>query len=203
MLRLLLIACILGVWQQSAAAQPTQPADDAAKLYLQAAKLIRDNDTRNIMSPASSNATFPPFPPYPAEWVDMEKASFLANALARDLVHQARAIDHSNWPARHSEPKGVSYLNDCRNIANELADAAEYEQINGDNAAAIETLRDEWHLSDLLENQPDKTLIRLLVAVGIRAALQSSGDHQLRRGLDQRCRRYQRPANRRRARLDR
>lgn len=170
MRRLLLIVGILGVWQQSAGAQATQAGDDAAKVYAQAAKLVRENDAVNIMSPASSNLSFPSFPPFSAEWLSMEKADFAANTEARALAHQARSIDQANWPPRHSNPP-VSYLNECRNLSNELADAAVYEQIQGDDAVAIETLRDQWHLADLLRDQPGKTFVRLLVSVGIRAEI--------------------------------
>ena len=92
MLRLLLIAGTLGLWQQSAVAQATQPADDAAKLYLQAAKLIDDNYARKIMSPAASNLTFPPFPPYSTEWKRTEQIDYAANTEARALrIRQDRS----------------------------------------------------------------------------------------------------------------
>jgi hypothetical protein len=169
MLRLLLIACILALLQQPASAQTTQPADDAAKLYLQAAKLIDDNYALKIMSPAASNLTFAPFPPYPVEWQSMEKVDFAANTEARALAHQARSIDFAYWPPGHSPSPNVNYLNQCRALSNELADAALFQHLNGNDAAAIETLRDQWHLADLMENQSGKTLIRLLVSIGIRA----------------------------------
>jgi len=169
MYRLLLIAGILAIWQQSAAAQTTQPGDDAAKLYLHAAKLIRINDTANIMSPASSNLDYASYPPYPAEWQRMEKIDFAANAEARALAHQARSIEQANWPLLKLPDQ--SYLNECRNLSNELADAALFQHFQGDDAAAIETLRDQWHLADILEDRSEKKLICLLVSIGIRAQI--------------------------------
>jgi hypothetical protein len=171
MFRLLLIAAVLGIWQQSASAQATQPTDDAAKLYLQAAKLVDDNSALKITSPASSNLEYHEYQPYPAEWQSMERDDFPANAQARALAHQARSIDHANWPPRHSPPPNTTYLNGCRALSNELADAALFEHFQGNDAAAIETLRDDWHLADALENQPSKTFVRLLVSVGIRASV--------------------------------
>jgi hypothetical protein len=171
MLRLLLIVGILGFWQQAASAQATQPDDDAAKIYLQAAKLLRDNDNVNIMSPSASNLDYVGYPPYPFAWQRMEEADFAANAQARSLAHQARSIAQANWPKRTPAHPHTSYLNDCRNLSNELADAAMYKHLQGDDAAAIETLRDDWHLADLVENPSDKEFIFLLVSGGIRAEI--------------------------------
>ncbi|MGD0140525.1 MAG: hypothetical protein ABSD28_16785 [Tepidisphaeraceae bacterium] len=169
MLRLLLILGALCVWQRSAVAQATQPADDAAKLYLQAAKLIRINDTANIMSPSASNLDYAGYPPYPAEWQRMETADFAANVDARALAHQARSIEQANWPPLKLPDQG--YLNECRNLSNELADAALYQYVHGNDAAAIETVRDHWHLADMLEHQSEKKLVCLLVGMGIRAQI--------------------------------
>ncbi len=169
MLRFLVIVSILGFWQQVASAQATQPEDDAAKLYLQAAKLLRDNDNLNIVAPAASNLDYTGYPPYPAAWKSMEKADFAANVEARSLAHQAESIDHANWPKRDPAHRNTSYLNDTRNVANELADAAMYQHLQGDDAAAIETLRDEGHLADMVANPADRKLINLLVSIGIQA----------------------------------
>jgi len=171
MLRFLLIVGILGFWQQAASAQATQPGDDAAKIYLQAAKLLRDNDDVNIMSPSASNLDYVGYPPYPVAWERMEETDFAANAQARALAHQARSIEQANWPKRTPAHPHTSYLNDCRNLSNELADAAMYQHLRGDDADAVETLRDEWHLADLVANPSDKEFIFLLVSVGIRAEI--------------------------------
>ncbi len=166
MLRLLLVVGILGMWQRSATAQATQPGDDAAKLYLQAAKLIRANDKANIMAPSASSFAYAEYPPYPAEWYRMEKTDFAANAAARALAHQARSIEHAKWPLLKLPDQ--SYLNECRNLANELADAALYQHLQGNDAAAIETLHDLRRLADVLADKSEKKLICLLVSIGIR-----------------------------------
>ncbi len=180
MRELLVIVAVLGIFQQTAAAQATRAADDAATLYMQAAILLSQRDDNNIMSPSASDLVYPKYPPYPAEWQRMEQEDFAANADARALAHQARAIDHANWPAlpdltkATTQPATVpsppfSYLNGCRNLSNELADAAVYQHLQGNDVAAIETIRDQWHLADLLRDQPKKTLTILLTSVGIRA----------------------------------
>ena len=171
MLRLLLIVGVLGFWQQVASAQATQPEDDAAKVYMQAAKLLSANDKANIMSPSSSNLNYTDYPLYPAEWHRMEKKDFLANSEARALAHQARSIEHADWPKWNPPHPPIYYLNDCRNISNELADAAIYQHLQRNDAAAVESLRDDWHLADLLENESDKLLVRLLVSEGIQAEI--------------------------------
>jgi hypothetical protein len=101
----------------------------------------------------------------------MEKADYAANAEARAMAHQARSIDNANWPIFVPGHVNVYYLNDCRNLSNDLADAALYEHLQGNDAAAIETLRDQMHLADMLEIQTNQTLVRFLVGIGIRAEI--------------------------------
>jgi len=171
MLRLLLMIGILGIWQQSAAAQATQPGNDAAKLYLQAAKVLSDDDTRNIMAPAASSLTYPEYPPMSDEWVRMEKQDYEAHGQVRALVHEAGMLKHATWPAFNPhkfDPHNMEYLNQCKNVANEMGDAAVYQSvILKDQPAAFETAGDLLPLADHLKNAPGENLIRLLVAEGI------------------------------------
>ncbi len=168
MQRLVLLACLISpLFALRSPAQSTRPADDAASLYLSAANLVNENYKANIMAPAASNLDYTPYPPYSAQWLNFEKPDFTANAAARTLAHQARSFAHATWPSSKG-PNQVLYLNDCRALTNELADAAMYQRLQGNDAEAVESIRDLLHLSDLLENQTDKTLIRLLVGIGIR-----------------------------------
>jgi hypothetical protein len=149
-------------------AQATKPAPDAAAIYLQAAKLATDNANKNIMCPASSNLDYsgPPFPP---EWWRLEKESFAANAPALALTHQAKSIEHAEWPhvAPGSPNLNLKYLNSCRALTNELSDAVLYQHLTGHDAAAIETLRDELQLANSLAAD-QRYLITLLTSIGIR-----------------------------------
>ena len=174
MLRSLLIAGILGLWQQSAAAQTTQPDDDAAKLYLRAANALGHDDARNIMSPAASNLTFRGYPPMSDEWVQMEKQDYEAHGQVREMVRQATSLTHATWPP--FDRQKLAYLNECRNVANEIGDAATYQSlVLKDQPAAFESGGDLMHLAALLKNQPGENLLRLLVAEGI----QSLATHRL------------------------
>ena len=171
MFRLLLITGVsIGLVQASASAQATQPADDAATLYLHAAKIVDDDAAANLMSPASSTLTYPHYPPFPAEWQTMEKADFAAHGRVRTLAHQARSLQRADWPALKFPNPDYSSLNQCRSLANELADAAVYQHLQGDAAAAIETLRDLLHMADLLQNPPgQRLLVQWLVSLGVRS----------------------------------
>jgi hypothetical protein len=86
MIKLLLVGGILAGLQQWACAQTTEPAGNAADVYLQAAKILRDDDdAKNIMDPASSNATFSHYyAPLPDDWVKMEKQDYDLHAQVRD-----------------------------------------------------------------------------------------------------------------------
>ena len=148
--------------------------DDPAKLYLQAAKQVNDNAAKDVMCPAASNLSYDDVPPFPTAWYTYEEADFPANAAARALAHRARSLDHPQWPASDPNKPDLECLNDMRALANELADAAVYEHLTGDDAAAVETVRDELHLADLMDLGGDKEyLVILLVAEGIRASAMS------------------------------
>jgi hypothetical protein len=174
MLRLLLIFALLASWQQTAAAQTTltsPPSDDAFSLYMQAAKILRNDDNRNLMSPASSNLIYPDYPPITDQWLQMEKQDYDAHAQVRELVRQASLLDRAAWPPFDPQHVDLSYLNETRNLANEIADSVLYQSlVLNDQPAAFGSAGDLLHLSDLLRNQPGELLIRLLVAEGIEAA---------------------------------
>ncbi|HEX4125461.1 MAG TPA: hypothetical protein VHY37_12090 [Tepidisphaeraceae bacterium] len=183
MARYIVIATILlaasALMAQSPATAPaTMPSADAYALYKKADAMFRDLWTQQkIESPSNSNDTFPPYPPFGAEWLAMEKTDYIASGAARDLVHQAAAIDHADWPVfdfSETDVKGegaqLKYLSQCRDIANNLRDAALYQSLYlNDQPAAIHTLQDSQHMALLLQNQPNKLLVRELVAQGIYA----------------------------------
>ncbi len=166
LLNLVLICCLLG--SSIAEAQADKPAGDAASLYLQAAKIVNDNAADQIMSPGNSNFEYPGYPPYGLEWMRAEKAAFAFNVKARNLAHQARSVDNAKWPAM-TGPNQQLYLNDCRSLSNDLADAAILQALEGDPAAAIEIIRDQLHLADSLKKQPEVEVIVVLIGDGLRA----------------------------------
>jgi hypothetical protein len=160
-------------------AQTTQPADDAAVIYSQAAKIVGDDsDLRNVMSPGSSALDFRGYPPMSDEWIKMEKLDYDRHGEVRDLVHRAALLTYAAWPTidrQKIEPK-TGYLRQSRWLANDIGDAALYESVILKNQpAAFQSAGDVMHLADLLENQSGEILVRLLVAAGI----ESLDMHQL------------------------
>jgi hypothetical protein len=175
-IRFMAIAGIFAAMPLCAAGQTSAPSGDAADVYLKAAQLVRDDDAKNIMSPASSDVDFQrDYPPLPDEWVQMEKQDYDLHAQVRELVHEADSIDQAHWPVGlRRGPDKWTYLDQCRNLANEIADAAEYQGlVLNDQPAAFTTAGDLLHLPELLRDQPKETAIRLLVADGIDALAQS------------------------------
>ena len=152
------------------AAPPSQPSEDAWPLYSQAIQRISEGDKAKIYSPAASPLVYEEYPPYPAEWNRMEIASFAFNAPARALVREARSRTVANWPVLHLEggKLDMSYLNGCRNLANEVGDAALFQHLKGDDAEAIESVRDLLHLADLLDGPANTMIVQSLVALGVR-----------------------------------
>jgi hypothetical protein len=144
----------------AAAAEAPLPSDNAADVYIQANQLVK------VDCPASSNIVYPDYPPFSPEWQKMEKDAWDQNGPMRDLARQARSLDTAVWPMGTNP----SPLNQMRNLANQLGDAAVYENLQGNNVEAIEEIRDLLHMSDMLQqNLADKGLVRVLVAAGIKA----------------------------------
>jgi hypothetical protein len=159
----------LGTKVARAAEAAPPSATSAADLYLAAAKILRDNDGKNIMCPAASTLGSFYYPPYPKEWTAMESADFPANAKAREMAHRARSLDKVIWPDEKL-PNGdfsLTYLNELRNLANELADAAIWEHLQGDDAKAMETLRDLLHMSRLVRQSRHREPISPLVSISV------------------------------------
>jgi hypothetical protein len=169
MLRSWVLLVVAGIATSSARGQTTRTSDDAAAIYLSAAKVVRNDDKKNIMAPAASNMIYPAYPPMPDAWVQMEKQDYDLHAQVRAMVHQAALLTHADWPPRHQAVQnGISFLNECCNLANEIADAALYQSlILRDQPAAFEAAGDLMHLTDLLKSQSGENLVRLLVAEGI------------------------------------
>ena len=155
------------------AAPASQPAQDAWPLYAQAIQRIDEGDKAKIWSPAASPLAYAEYPPYPAEWTRLETASYAYNAPARALVREARSRTIANWPALHLQggKLDVSYLHGCRNLTNEVGDAALFQHLHNDDAEAMESLRDVMHLADLLDSPKTTDLVEPLVAVGVRMAV--------------------------------
>jgi hypothetical protein len=143
-----------------AAADAPKPAENAAELYLRAAEM------RKPLSPAETNLEYADFPPFPRAWHEASEAAWEANGPMRDLARRARSLDHADWP---DDPE-TRYLNLLRGLANEIADAALHELVHHRAAAAIEFVRDEFHLAKLLDPQPSRSLLRVLVSAGINAS---------------------------------
>jgi hypothetical protein len=168
---MVVIAIAIAIAVSSARGQTSRADGDAAAIYMRAAKIIRGDDEKNIMAPAASNMTYPDDPPMSDAWVQMERQDYDTHGQVRAMVHQAAQLTHAEWPQWHkSDPNRISYLNECRNLANEIGDAALYQSLILNNQpAAFESARDLMHVADLLKNQPAENLVRLLVAVGIEA----------------------------------
>ncbi|HEX4125495.1 MAG TPA: hypothetical protein VHY37_12260 [Tepidisphaeraceae bacterium] len=176
MARYFLIAAVLVaapvLLAQCSSPPATAPSADAYPLYEKAANLIQENDQHQVCSPSSSGDTFPPYSPFGDAWRKMEKQDYDVDARVRDLVHQAAGIDRAEWPRLSFDPNNPppdhNYLSDCREIANDLKDAAIYQSLYlKDQPAAFQTLNDIQHVADLLQNQLRFGLVRELGADGL------------------------------------
>jgi hypothetical protein len=166
--RMIMSAGLLLVLSPSIGAQAAQTQEDAGKLYEAADQVVAENVAANIMCPANSSIEDFGYP-YSEKWLSMEKADYAANSQARVLARQARSVEFAEWPAYVQPNPDASYLNHLRELSNDLADAAVWEHLQGEDAAAVETIKDLLHLADLLKNPADKKLERLLASIGVQA----------------------------------
>lgn len=167
------IIAVTGFAAAWANGQTTKPANDAAKLYEQAAKILSKDEAKKIMPPTESMLQCSENPPMSDAWLRMERRDYEVHEKVRKLVHQAWLLPKASWPPY--DPKKppllqLSYLEDCRIVSHEIADAAMYQSLILKNQpAAFESLGDLMHLADLLTNQPGENLLRLFVAEGMEA----------------------------------
>lgn len=136
------------------AAPETQPSgagsDDAAMVYLQAAKAIR------VDSPSETIEVFPEYPPYSEDWRRAESAAWNANTATRRLARSARQLPQATWPIEDR-----NYMASLFRLAHDLTDAALYADYQGNSSEAVEINRDLLHLSDLLEANPRGAMDRV------------------------------------------
>ena len=130
---------------------PVPPDRNAADLYLPAARAL----VPNVYGPSSSNLLFPSVPPlFPPAWMAMAGPAAAANAPAFALVRQARARPDADWHVVPGKPllqTLLPHLNDSRELANELADAALVSHLRGDDAEAVERVRDLLAMADAVD----------------------------------------------------
>ena len=170
----LLVSVVAGVGDaRLARADPDGPpvaSAPAARPGVDAGLFGRIAGAAAVDSPDSSQEfhrdPWPDRPPFGERWTRLAAAAWRANGRARAMARDARAVDRVGWPA---DTFGiVRALDDARRVARDLGDAALVQHLAGDNAGAVETVRDVLHVGDLIRGRPDGPLplIRLLVAVG-------------------------------------
>jgi hypothetical protein len=141
-------------------------AENAWDVQLRAAQA----QVPGVDSPRNSNDEFRQFPPYPDFWIKRAEASERAHAKVFALARQARQLSRVQFRDRLTSPLTymmLPYLNNGRQLANTLADGADYAQVRGDDAEAVERLMDVLHFSRSLRH--DEFMVSQLVAIGIDA----------------------------------
>jgi hypothetical protein len=141
-------------------------AENAAFYYLRAISKLN----KNIVSPAASNMYYSSYPPYPKAWYTMADASAKANRAAFDDAREARRHPRAQWLNNYASPLlnvSLRHLSGMRNLANHVSDNALLGHFNGNDAEAIDGIRDVWAMADALGQET--SLISHLVELGIRA----------------------------------
>ena len=124
---------------------------------------------RGAWSPSNTGMNFDAaYTPYSPNWHAVAGPSVAANAKVFPLARQARAQDKFDFGVTFATPAVVTSpgpLDPLRILANTLRDSAEWAHEMGDDAAALETIRDMRHESVALWSQP--FIIDELVGIGI------------------------------------
>jgi hypothetical protein len=123
-----------------------------------------------VDSPRNSNDDFRGYPPYPDFWIKRAEASERSHGRAFALARQARQLSRVQFRDRLTSPLSnmmLPYLNNARQLANTLADGANYAEFRGDDGEVIERLMDVLHLARSLRQ--DDFVVSQLVAIGIDA----------------------------------
>jgi hypothetical protein len=139
-------------------------ADNAWHYQLRAAQALAPG----VTSPRNGNDEFRNYPPYPAFWMKRAQASDQANAKMFALARQARAHTRVQFRDHFTSPMyayTLPYLNSVRELANTLADGANYAQVRGDDAEAIERIFDLLYLARSLRH--DQFFVSELTSIGI------------------------------------
>jgi hypothetical protein len=146
--------------------EPTLRDADNAAYYL---KLAAAKISPKFDSPANSNAIFNDNVfPYSPTWFAMEQAAVAnSGSFAADL-REARRHPRAQWTHLTSPLMNVllPHLNQCRMLANHACDYAMLLHFQGDDAEAMEILRDVFAQADAVDQEP--FLVSHLVAGGIR-----------------------------------
>lgn len=124
----------------------------------------------NVYSPANSDEDFPDYPPYPTQWHTLAQKAINANPEAFRLIRNARAYPQVDWKPNLVRPLRADYnrtLTGGRSLANLLSDTAITRHLEGNDAEALELIRDVLGMADAVYQGP--ALVDYLVAMGFQA----------------------------------
>jgi hypothetical protein len=128
-------------------------------------QLKAGNGLVNTNSPRNSNLDDTD-PPYSAAWIKLAAASESANAASFALAHRARDLSVVQFrKSATTAAWNMPYHYVSKQLANTLADGAEYAHFNHDEGLALDRVLDVMHLARSLRQ--DDFLVSQLVASGI------------------------------------
>lgn len=158
-------------WIAEIVIEPVPDAQNAWPKFMGAVAALKPF----VDSPRNSVLEYPGYPPRGQEWEKLAAASEAANAKAFALARKARDAPSAQLRQDVSDLakifSDVAY-NDGRTLANVVADGAEFAHLRGDDAEAVERVRDVLHLGGSMRRDPFK--ISQLVGIGIEAVVLES-----------------------------
>lgn len=142
-------------------------AENGALLYRHAWTIM----DRTVDSPANSQIDYEGYPPLPRRWHARTDRAIPKNGPALAAMREARGFRRFDWGINVISPAYgtlLPHLNHARELANLAGDAALYAHVHGDDAGAIEFVRDIRHEADAVNRMPT-FLVTHLVAIGCEA----------------------------------
>jgi hypothetical protein len=149
-------------------AAPVPPEENGAPLYLEASRIAKE---KALWSPSSSSMSYPDSFPFPPRWHRMADRSVEGNQPVLALVRKARGFRRFDWGVRVEMPVTMpwDYLSGVHNLANLGGDAALHAHVNGDDAAALEYVRDVMHAGRAVDTNPTTVATHLTSVYSIEA----------------------------------
>src|SRR2546423_6534539 len=113
--------------------------------------------------------SYPDYSPFPPRWHKMADRSAEGNQPVFTLMRKARGFHRFDWGIRLQTPVNLnwSYLHGVHHLANLGGDAALHAHVNGDDAAALEYVRDVLHSARAVDTGPTVVVPHLLSVYSI------------------------------------
>lgn len=147
---------------EDVAVEQVPDSENAATLQIKAGEAAYSL----LSGPRNGTIDYENYPPYPPEWWKLALASEKVNGNVLKLAREARGRSRFQLRQRLTSPiDAMAHANEFKGAANIVSDSALYQHLTGNDAQALEQVRDVLYLA--VGARHDPFLVAQLVANGI------------------------------------